>query len=68
MEGRMTKGKVLSISEDGKLARVAPVDNIDLVSPYIAINTSIAAGSIAKDDTVAYCLFSDATGLIISKL
>ncbi len=68
MEGRMTKGKILSITEDGKLARVAPIDNIDLVSPYIAISTSITAGSAHKGDTVVYCLFTDATGIIISKL
>ena len=35
MDGKIIKGKVLSI--DGKTAKVAPVDNIDNVSPAIHV-------------------------------
>lgn len=66
MDGKIIKGKVLSI--DGKTAKVAPVDNIDNVSPAIHAAEWIKAESIVKESLVAYCLFPDNTGIILSKL
>ena len=53
---------------DGKTAKVAPVDNIDNVSPAIHVAEWIKAESIVKESLVAYCLFPDNTGIILSKL
>ncbi|MCR4834375.1 MAG: hypothetical protein K5900_12440 [Butyrivibrio sp.] len=58
------KGTVLSISTS--TCKVAPLDNIDQVSPSITIPDSIT--DLAKGDTVAYTVFKDYTGLVISKL
>lgn len=66
MDGAIKKGVVLSV--EGKTARVAPMNNIELVSPEIQIADFIGDRVLTKGTTVAYVLFDDATGLIFEKL
>lgn len=66
MDGAIKKGVVLSV--EGKTARVAPMNNIELVSPEIQIADFIGDGVLTKGTAVAYVLFEDATGLILAKL
>ena len=58
------KGTILSIEDS--ICRVAPVDNISSVSPWISIPSHISG--LAKGDRVAYTVFSDGTGLILGKM
>lgn len=66
MEGVIKKGIVLSI--EGNNARVAPMNNIDLVSPNIKLAEYIDADVIVKGASVAYVIFEDMTGLIFARL
>ena len=66
MEGIITKGVILSI--EGKTAKVAPMSNTKLVSPYIQIADYIDEATLKKGAAVAYVCFEDETGLIFSKL
>lgn len=60
------KGSILSI--DGNKARVAPINNINLVSPSIMIANYINLELINKGTMVAYVMFEDNTGLIFAVL
>lgn len=66
MDGVIKKGSVLSI--DGNKARVAPINNIDLVSPSVMIAEHIYPESINKGAIVSYVMFEDNTGLIFAVL
>ncbi len=66
MNGEINKGKVLSI--DGRRAKVAPIDNIDLVSRELTIPDYIEGDTIHKDDDVVFCVFPDLSGVILSKM
>ena len=59
--GEVLKGTVLSVDRDR--CRVAPVEDIDQVSPRIIIPKHIE--NVSKGDTVAYTLFGDYTGVIL---
>ena len=60
--GEVLKGTVLSVN--GDRCRVAPMEDIDQVSPKIMIPNHL--GEISKGDTVAYTMFGDYTGIILS--
>ena len=66
MIGEIRKGRVLSIN--GKRARVAPLNNIDLVSPNIQIAGQINPVDLNKNSIVLYVMFEDCTGIILEKL
>lgn len=66
MDGVIKKGTVLSI--EGNKARVAPMNNPELVSPSVQIADYIDAEELTKGSPVAYALFEDMTGLIFAKL
>lgn len=66
MDGIIKKGTVLSI--EGKMARVAPMSNIELVSQSIQIADYIDSETLTKGSAVAYVLFEDSTGLVFAKL
>ena len=58
------KGIVLSAG--GNVCRVAPLEDIDQVSPMIGIPENI--GEVSKGDTVAYTIFPDFSGVVLAKL
>lgn len=62
--GEILKGTVLSVKNDR--CRVAPMEDIDQVSAKVMIPTHV--GEINKGDAVAYTMFGDYTGVVISKL
>ena len=62
--GEVVKGTVLSVKDNR--CRVAPIEDIDQVSALITIPEYIE--DIEKGDTVAYTIFGDYTGIVISKL
>ncbi|MCI5996096.1 MAG: hypothetical protein MRZ45_09180 [Blautia sp.] len=64
------KGRVLTVGtgNNESKVRVAPVDDIDAVSPYIQVPKHLKDENILKGDAVAYVLFSDRTGVIIAKM
>lgn len=62
--GEVFKGTVLSVKNDR--CRVAPLEDIDQVSPKIMIPAHV--GEINKGDVVAYTMFGDHTGVIVSRL
>lgn len=66
MDGVIKKGTVLSI--EGNKARVAPMNNPELVSPNVQIADYIDTEELTKGSPVAYALFEDMTGLIFAKL
>lgn len=63
MTGNIYKGKVLTI--DGNIAKVAPADDIDLVSRSVKVSERVE--NLKKDDDVIFCIFPDNTGMIIEK-
>ena len=66
MSGNIYNGVVLSI--DNNTAKVAPIDNINLISQTIKIADYLDATEIQKGTRVAYIQFNDGTGIIIAKL
>lgn len=62
--GEVLKGTVLSVDRDR--CRVAPAEDIDQVSPKIMIPNHIEG--ISKGDMVAYTMFGDYTGVVLSIL
>lgn len=64
------KGRVLSIGTDenaGKI-KVAPIEDIDAVSPFLPIPSYLQSEKIEKGDSVAYLLFQDGSGVILAKM
>ena len=66
MNGNIYNGIVLSIENNA--AKVAPIDNINLISQNIKIADYLDAAQIQKGTRVAYIQFNDDTGIIIAKL
>lgn len=66
MAGKIKKGTVLSI--EGNKAKVAPSDNLNLVSRALYIPDYINPLDLNKGSEVAYAIFDDTTGVILSKM
>lgn len=66
MSGNIYNGIVLSI--ENNTAKVAPIDNINLISQNIKFADYLDTAQIQKGTRVAYIQFNDDTGIIITKL
>lgn len=62
--GMVYKGRVLSV--EGNKCRVAPCEDIDQVTTKLSVPDTV--GELSKDDTVAYTVFNDYSGVILAKL
>lgn len=67
---QIEKGIVLSIEAGGTLARVQPSSQSDRVSRPLVVPWHMrgSAGNLVKGTEVAFAIFEDQTGILISRM
>lgn len=63
----ITKGRISSVTADGKTAAVVPAFSGGVVSHSLVIPADLR-GKLETGTEVVYCAFSDGTGVIICRL
>jgi 3-oxoacyl-[acyl-carrier-protein] synthase III len=66
----VAKGRVLTVGtgENENKIKVAPIEDIDAVSPYYQVPAYLRTENIKKGDAVVFVSFGDGSGAILAKM